>query len=395
MQRCFAYATLIALLWVTEPAWAERVIWRPEKTRAVIAGVLSWQDSSITTFATAGRKDQELYETLLRRGVPPANLTLLLDSQATHDGILEALRAQAEASAPDETFLFYYAGHGKRRGDQVFFLPYDYRRGDGLSMTELTEALRPALRSERTLLLADCCHSGGLAAVAQALEEVGRPAAALTSASSRLVSTSNWTFTLSLLDALNGSPSADRDQNLDITFQEVAIEVADAMRFHEGQQSGVTPRSWFSDLVIAQSAPEDRALVDAIRRYDYIAFEKPDQSLQTGRVVDFRNGHFVVEVQGYSSREPVEVAPPSLTSLPAVPPTLSPEEALRVASQGGKYSQLLRMVEVEPDFLKYTAVKDYGYDETGSYAGYDSLPEGYWVYVYPNWYIWGRTQGSR
>ena len=30
--------------------------------------------------------------------------------------------------------------------------------------------------------------------------------------------------------------------------------------------------------------------------------------------------------------------------------------------------------------------------ETEAYAGYRDLPTGYWVYVYPNWYIWGETK---
>jgi hypothetical protein len=55
---------------------------------------------------------------------------------------------------------------------------------------------------------------------------------------------------------------------------------------------------------------------------------------------------------------------------------------------GGKYQNLLRVVEAPAD-AAYGALHDYGHWDGTSYAGQDNLPTGYWVYVAPNWYIWG------
>jgi hypothetical protein len=62
---------------------------------------------------------------------------------------------------------------------------------------------------------------------------------------------------------------------------------------------------------------------------------------------------------------------------------------LTKASVNGKYSNLLRVINVPQDRGSYGDFDDYGYYSSTSYAGYDNIPAGYWVYVYPDWYIWG------
>jgi hypothetical protein len=71
---------------------------------------------------------------------------------------------------------------------------------------------------------------------------------------------------------------------------------------------------------------------------------------------------------------------------PANPRVESPVER---ASVGGKYRKLLREIKVPQDFATYRYFSDYGHYEGTEWAGYTNLPPGYWVYVYPNWYIWG------
>jgi HEAT repeat protein len=60
------------------------------------------------------------------------------------------------------------------------------------------------------------------------------------------------------------------------------------------------------------------------------------------------------------------------------------------AMVSGKYGKLLRRIEVEQDKNSYAEFYDYGhYPATANYSGHENIPEGYWVYVYPHWYIWG------
>lgn len=63
-------------------------------------------------------------------------------------------------------------------------------------------------------------------------------------------------------------------------------------------------------------------------------------------------------------------------------------EALEKAAVGGKYRNLLRKVAAPDDRGSYGDFKDYGLWSGAGYMGHTDLPQGYWVYVDPYWYIW-------
>jgi len=58
----------------------------------------------------------------------------------------------------------------------------------------------------------------------------------------------------------------------------------------------------------------------------------------------------------------------------------------------GKYQKLLRRIRVPRDKQSYSDFSDYGHYDGNEWAGYTDLPPGYWVYVYPHWYIWGEQK---
>jgi Ca-activated chloride channel family protein len=68
---------------------------------------------------------------------------------------------------------------------------------------------------------------------------------------------------------------------------------------------------------------------------------------------------------------------------------LTREQAEAKASVGGKYVNLLRIVDSPEDAGSYGEFHDYGHWDGTTYAGLTDLPKGYWVYVAPRWYIWG------
>jgi Ca-activated chloride channel family protein len=80
-------------------------------------------------------------------------------------------------------------------------------------------------------------------------------------------------------------------------------------------------------------------------------------------------------------------APPAEPPLP--PTTLSREQVEAKASVNGKYRNLLRIVPSAGDTPTYGSFHEFGRWEGTSYVSHDNLPPGYWVYVAPNWYIWG------
>ena len=78
-----------------------------------------------------------------------------------------------------------------------------------------------------------------------------------------------------------------------------------------------------------------------------------------------------------------------MRGLPSEPPKeLATLEAEKRATKEGKYTELLKTVASAGDWKTYGDFNDYGYWGGNVYAGQKDLPAGYWVYVYPNWYIW-------
>lgn len=282
----------------------------PANTYAVIVGVLKWEDQSLQPYSPEKRKDRELHETLRKRGVPAENMTLLLDDQATLANMRQALATITRRTRPESTFIFYYAGHGWRsskRGTE--FANYDYHSGQadrpGFAVSEITDALKQHFKGRRVLLFADCCYSGGLQEVAQALAQAKFQSAALTSVDARHCSTGNWTFTKTLVAGLAGEPILDADGDGAITLAELAREVALAMQYRERQRYG---------YAVEGLAPDFRlALVDRAKKLPWpipggFAFKefvttREGAKQRAGRIVGFRNDKYVVEVFAYSDNE--------------------------------------------------------------------------------------------
>ena len=77
-----------------------------------------------------------------------------------------------------------------------------------------------------------------------------------------------------------------------------------------------------------------------------------------------------------------------------LPVELSTNEARIKATVDGKYRRLLKKIEVRSDVATYGDFRDFGHWEETAYSGHSDLPTGYWVWVYPNWYIWGDATAS-
>jgi hypothetical protein len=218
--------------------------------------VLEWADG-LPTFPKSNRKDQELRDTLVSRGVPQQNITLLMDADATLANIEAAIAKTLANAGAGSTLIIYYAGHGwPTAGGDFCLANYDLQKKaaqHAWSLNELGETLANNFKGRHVFLWADCCFSGGLRVVVDALAKKRIAAFSLTSAGMANTSTRNWTFTQSLIDALRGEPLVDANGDRRVTLMELRGEVRDAMQHREGQAYGFKAHAIEDDYVLASS----------------------------------------------------------------------------------------------------------------------------------------------
>lgn len=304
-------------------------------TYAVIAGVMQWQNNALTPFSKFNRKDQELYDTLQKQGVPAANMALLLDEQSTHAKMCQALEDICKKAKPGATLLFYYAGHGTlTKAGKICLCNYDFMpqkgKEKGLEVEEISSIVARAFKGKQVFLMGDFCYSGGLKQTAEALQRAGVTAVSLTSASASNVSTLNWTFTQTILDALHGESLADADGDGVITLQELANDVARAMKFREKQMYGYFNQGVQGTLPIAKVDPAKKLAgwgKDVFPLGEYVLATDKGKP-RAGRIVGKREDRYIVEFYDYSIKRLIQTAAKDLKKIdfwtyPAGPETLA------------------------------------------------------------------------
>ena len=376
----------------------------PQQTHALIVGVLSWQEQSLAKYPKQNRQDLALSRQLQQLGVPPQNITVLLDDDATRGAIIDATQTLLQRTTSRSTLIVYYAGHGMTDGGEGIFACYDIQtramKRTGWRLSDLESAIKDNFRGKQVLLFADCCFSGKLADTAEHLAAAGFQTASLTSASASNTSTNNWTFTVSMIESLRGAAIVDTNRDGVVTIGEAATEVRDSMRFYEQQRHGfslhnVSPSFQLAKTTTnnADATPTASQTKPAFTRGRFLQARIADQ-WQTVRILETRENEVQVEYQQYSQRPQQWIKRDRVREFPEakqkrIPPIpLADDLALQKASAGGKYSKLLIKFAVAQDFAQYGAFHEFGLWDGKSYADKKDLPQGYWVYVYPNWYIW-------
>jgi len=145
--------------------------------RALLVGVGAYPENVEWPALTGPPGDvRVLREALVAKaGFEEDRIQVLVDRDATHQGILQAFRRMVAASRRGDLLLFFFAGHGSYLpdddGDESFdgydetIVPFDARARDGSRNDIRDDEIRQLieLANEKTshvVLLFDCCNSG-------------------------------------------------------------------------------------------------------------------------------------------------------------------------------------------------------------------------------------------
>ncbi|MFD8974342.1 caspase family protein [Streptomyces sp. NPDC059593] len=148
--------------------------------RALVIGIANYD--TISSLPEAVLNDARDTASVLRAeeycGFPPNQVKVLLDDQATLEGIRSGLAYLASTSTTEDTVVIFFSGHGGRLptavGETSALLPVDFQAsnlpGTALPEVEFTAALA-AIKARRLLVLIDACHAGGVATLKKHGEE--------------------------------------------------------------------------------------------------------------------------------------------------------------------------------------------------------------------------------
>lgn len=255
-------------------------------------------------------------------------------------------------TGPEDTLLFYYTGHGGRdyssRARAVHFITYDTK--SPWPVSEMLDAIETHFQGSLALLMADCCHSGGLAE--EASHRSKRIAyAVLTSSQPASVSTSNWTFTQCLADLFRGRPTIDLDRNGEICLAEAAAFCDAEMCFCKNQRAGSAAiGKQIDQLVLAKS---DGTLPSRVGEY----CEAQSHGLwMKAKIKDAQGGKFLVDWVGRPAKAAAWVSPDALRK--HEPAGLEAGQRVKVQWNGAWYQGVVLKTHLGLHLVHYEGFPD-------------------------------------
>jgi Caspase domain/Domain of unknown function (DUF4384) len=134
---------------------------------ALIITVSEYQRSPLPGVLTDRKLGIELAQ---RLGVPPQNIVELSEQQVTREGLKQAFASMNQVLLPGDKLYVYFSGHGAR-----FFSKATNQCTESLVMqdmhvvtnSEFAAMIKPlSAKADKTIVMLDSCHSGGVAAAA-------------------------------------------------------------------------------------------------------------------------------------------------------------------------------------------------------------------------------------
>jgi hypothetical protein len=212
------------------------------RTFVLVVGVNTYQDKGISALRFAENDARSLYGFYASHGLSPTDedrVKVLLGKEATRRNVLRELRHHLErkATSPDDTVVFYFAGHGFADAQNTYLATHDTEL-DSLPETAIAmydlKARWSRIKAGTRLFIADACHSGGLANLrgltvkprfaetkrAEGIGTVFISAAAQNELSVENPKLGQGVFTNALVNGLKGD--ADRDGDRQVSLAELS-----------------------------------------------------------------------------------------------------------------------------------------------------------------------------
>lgn len=141
---------------------------RYDNSWAVVIGINYYAHASPLDYA---KNDAEAIASLLinRFGFPRENVTVLIDGEATLEGIRRAVHSLSRNTSEDDRVLIFYAGHGQTvpaHGREAGFLvPADGEPDDTATLLPWDDLVSTArmVRAKHLLFIMDACYGGLIA----------------------------------------------------------------------------------------------------------------------------------------------------------------------------------------------------------------------------------------
>lgn len=169
--------------------------------------------------------DRALFEKLqTQAGIPVAQCDYLADSEATAGACQRRLKKILEFTTAEDTFIFYYGGHGHWKGFNTGEKRWKH--------VHVIETIEKYFRGHTVLLLVDCCNAANLIEVLKKRKLRCNYICLATSPPFK-ESGPNYTLTACLVDALDGSPKIPRTKT-DVSLSDLVAFMADRHAFDKG-----------------------------------------------------------------------------------------------------------------------------------------------------------------
>jgi hypothetical protein len=113
LARAVATVACVAIGSLVSPGTAHAAPAPTAVKRAVLIGVSDYAPPTVPTVGSANDA-RDMYQVLVRQGLPESNLRLLVDGDATAANIRDGMAWLVENSTPSSFSVFHYSGHTKQ-----------------------------------------------------------------------------------------------------------------------------------------------------------------------------------------------------------------------------------------------------------------------------------------